>query len=219
MGPASLAHLWPLFGLELRTPRLFLRVIRDEDLSPMVEAAASGIHPPERNPFTFPWTSVPGDQLPTNTAVHVWRTRAETGPDQWTIPLGVWLDGAFVGVQDLRAARFTAVRSVTTGSWLRRSAQGRGVGREMRAAGLVYAFDYLGATEATSEAASWNAASLGVSHSLGYTENGSRRELWGDAVEDVTYVRITPQALRRPPWTLHVAGHDAVARFLGLGAP
>lgn len=182
----------------------------------MVEAAASGIHSPTRNPFSFPWTSAPGNQLPTNTAVHVWRTRADTGPDQWTIPLGAWAGDEFVGVQDLRGERFAARRSINSGSWLRRSAQGQGLGKEMRAAGLLYAFDFLGATEATSEAASWNSASLGVSHALGYTENGTARELWGDVVEDVTYVRVTPEAFRRPEWNLAVTGHDAVARFLRI---
>lgn len=208
--------IWPLFDLELTTPRLRMRVIRDEDLEAMVEAARSGIHPPERSPFSFPWTSAPVAELPSNTALHVWRTRAETTPDAWTLPLGVWADGTFAGVQDITATGFRALRSVGTGSWLRASAQGRGLGKEMRAAGLLYAFDVLGATLAGSEAASWNEASLGVSRSLGYAVNGVRRELWGDQVEDVTYVRVTPETFRRPDWELGVSGHDSVAAFLRL---
>ncbi|GHD09601.1 GNAT family N-acetyltransferase [Zhihengliuella salsuginis] len=208
--------LWPLFDLELTTPRLQMRVIRDEDLDAMVDAVQSGIHPPERSPFSVPWTSAPVVDLPANTAVHVWRTRAETTPDAWTLPLGVWSDGTFVGVQDITARGFRALRSVGTGSWLRTSAQGRGLGKEMRAAGLFYAFDVLGATLAGSEAASWNEASLGVSRTLGYEENGVRRELWGEKIEDVAYVRVTPETFRRPAWRLGVRGHESVAAFLRL---
>ncbi|WP_257998460.1 GNAT family N-acetyltransferase [Zhihengliuella halotolerans] len=207
---------WPLFDLELRTPRLRLRVIRDEDLEAMIEAALSGIHPPERNPFSFPWTSATTAELPTNTAVHVWRTRAATDPDAWTLPLGAWAEGTFVGVQDITATGFRALRCVGTGSWLRSSAQGAGLGKEMRTAGLAYAFDYLGATAAGSEAAAWNEASLGVSRSLGYTPNEVRRELWGDQVEDVQYVHVSPETFRRPDWELGVSGHDSVAAFLRL---
>ncbi|MEE1619931.1 GNAT family protein [Zafaria sp. Z1313] len=209
--------IWPLFGLRLSTPRLELRPVRDDDVPHLVEAALAGIHEASRSPFSFPWTSVPDAELPANTARHAWRTRAETGPGAWTLPFGVWCGSRMIGVQDVTARDIPRLRTVQTGSWLTRSAQGRGYGREMRAAVLLYSFDHLGAGAAESDAAAWNSASLGVSSSLGYRPNGSRRQLWGDTVQEVRFTAVTPETLVRPPWRLEVEGHAAAAAFLGLG--
>ena len=80
--------------------------------------------------------------------------------------------GQPVGVQDLGAEHFRAVRSVETGSWLGRAHQGQGLGREMREAILHLAFAGLGAEEALSGAFEDNAASLATSRAVGYEENG-----------------------------------------------
>jgi len=63
---------------------------------------------------------------------------------------------------------------VTTGSWLGRSFQGRGLGKEMRTAILHLAFEGLGAVEAHSAAFPDNAASMATSRSLGYRSNGEQ---------------------------------------------
>ncbi|MEO8284665.1 MAG: N-acetyltransferase, partial [Pseudarthrobacter sp.] len=73
----------------------------------------------------------------------------------------------------------------------------------------------LGAEVAESEAAAWNAASLGVSRSLGYELNGTTRKAWGNKAVDVQKVRLTPATFKRPDWTLQVKGHEAAAKFLG----
>jgi RimJ/RimL family protein N-acetyltransferase len=86
----------------------------------------------------------------------------------------------------------------------------------MRAAVALYAFDWLGAEVAESEAAVWNAASLGVSRSLGYELNGITRTAWGSKIDDVQKVRLTPVTFKRPAWTLKVEGHEAAAEFLGV---
>lgn len=213
----EMTSAWPLFGLRLATPRLVLRPLTDADIPALVAAAQSGIHDPGRSPFSHPWTSVPDTELPGNMAVHVWRTRAQTTAAQWTLPFGVWHDGELVGVQDLVAADFGTLRTVSTGSWLRQSAQGRGIGTEMRTAVVLYAFDHLGAEIAESEAATWNRASLGVSRAVGYLPNGTTRKSCGGSAQDVQLLRLVPEGLRRPSWTLGVEGHDAVASFLGLG--
>ncbi len=209
---------WPLFALRLATPRLVLRPITDDHIPAFIAAAQSGIHDPARSPFSYPWTSVPADELPANMALHVWRTRARTTAAQWTLPFGVWNEGELVGMQDLVAADFGTLRTVSTGSWLRQSAQGRGIGTEMRTAVVLYAFDHLGAEVAETEAASWNTASLAVSRAVGYAPNGSTRKSWGGNAQDVQHLRLEPQELNRPAWTLEVGGHDGVASFLGLGA-
>ena len=85
------------------------------------------------------------------------------------------MDGKPVGVQDLGAVHFRAVRSVETGSWLGRAHQGQGLGREMREAILHLAFAGLGAEEALSGAFEDNVASLATSRAVGYEENGEAR--------------------------------------------
>jgi len=64
--------------------------------------------------------------------------------------------------------------TASTGSWLGAAYQGRGLGTEMRAAVLTYAFEHLGATAARSGALGGNEQSLGVSRKLGYRVVGSR---------------------------------------------
>lgn len=212
----ALTDSWPLFGLHLSTPRLELRAVTDEDLPAFQAAGLSGIHEPGRSPFSHPWTDVPDAELPANMARHVWRTRAQTQPGDWTLSFGVWHEGELVGMQDLLGQDFARMRLVTTGSWLTRSAQGRGIGTEMRTAVVLYAFDHLGAQVAESDAASWNLSSLGVSRAVGYEDNGVTRRMWGDSAQEVQRVRLTSELLRRPDWSLQVTGHDAVASFLGL---
>lgn len=210
----SLSTVWPLFGLRLSTPRLELRPIADQDIPAAVAAAASGIHDPGRNPFSNPWTALPSDQLGPNMARWYWRCRAEASPENWTLLLGIWHEGSFIGCQDVGARDFSSLRTVTTGSWLKQSVQGRGLGKEMRAAVVLYAFDWLGAEVAESEAAAWNEASLGVSRALGYESNGTSRKTWGGVVETLQHVRVTPETFRRPDWPLQVQGHAAAAGLL-----
>ena len=108
-----------------------------------------------------------------------WRCRGNMSPQEWTLLLGIWHDGEFIGCQDVEAKDFATLKTVSTGSWLRQSVHGRGFGKEMRAAVALYAFDWLGAEVAESEAAAWNQQSLGVSRSLGYELNGVTRAAWG----------------------------------------
>jgi RimJ/RimL family protein N-acetyltransferase len=87
--------------------------------------------------------------------------------------MAVICDGVVVGSQGMDAAQFATLRTVNTGSWLGRAHQGKGIGKEMRAAILQLAFEGLGAVEAYSGAFEDNAASRAVSRALGYEENGS----------------------------------------------
>ncbi|SEQ21068.1 GNAT family protein [Arthrobacter sp. OV608] len=210
----TISDVWPLFGLRLTTPRLELRPILDQDIPAAVEAAHSGIHEPGRNPFSTAWAEAPIHELGPRMAQWHWRCRAECTPESWTLLLGIWHDGEFIGCQDVGAKDFAALKTVSTGSWLKQSMQGRGLGKEMRAAVVLYAFDWLGAEVAESEAALWNEASIGVSRSLGYDLNGITRKAWGPKVETVQHVRLTPEAFKRPDWTLQVEGHEPVAKFL-----
>jgi RimJ/RimL family protein N-acetyltransferase len=212
----SLAALWPPFDLVLCTPRLLLRPIQDSDICTAVQAALDGIHPEGKMPFSHPWTDVSPEELHINTARRIWQARAESNPQKWSLHFGVWRDKEFLGCQDMSAQGFSHLRTVSTGSWLRQDAQGQGFGKEMRAAALLYAFDWLGAETAVSEAAVWNASSLGVSASLGYEANGIFRESWRPSeVTEVQYLRLEAEKFKRPAWTLSVSGHARCAEYLG----
>ena len=212
----SLADIWPPFGLILTTPRLTVRPILDDDIPAAVDAARSGIHEPGKSPFSTPWAEMPANELAPNMAQWYWRCRGNFTKDSWTLLLAVWRDDEFLGVQDLGAKNFATLKTVSTGSWLKQSAQGQDVGKEMRAAVVSYAFDYLGAEVAESEAASWNQQSLGVSTSLGYELNGISRDGWGEKIEEVQRVRLTPTTFKRPDWTLKVQGHEELKNYLKL---
>lgn len=212
----ELTTVYPPFALTLATPRLVLRPLRDGDIPAAVEAAASGIHEQGRNPFSTPWAESPPDQLGPTMGRWYWQCRANSTPESWSLILGIWHGETFLGCQDVEAKDFSVRRTVNTGSWLRRTAHGRGFGKEMRAAVALYAFDWLRADVAESEAAEWNAASLGVSRSLGYELNGVTRMSWGGKAETVQRVRLTSGAFRRPDWQLKVDGHEPTAQFLGI---
>lgn len=212
----SLTDIWPAFGLTLTTPRLQLKSVHDTDLPALFDAARSGIHEPGRSPFSTPWAEVPADELGPNMARWHWSCRSNTTPESWTLLLGIWHEGEIIGCQDIGAKNLKVLKTVGTGSWLKQSAQGLGLGKEMRAAVVSYAFDYLSAEVAESEAAAWNEKSLGVSRSLGYELNGIYRTNWGPEPEDVQRVRLTPETFKRPDWTLQVEGHEPWAKFLGL---
>jgi len=212
----ELSRYWPPFGLTLTTPRLVLRPIRDEEIPAAAQAALSGIHEPGRSPFSRPWAEAPAEELGANMAQWYWRCRGNMSPQEWTLLLGIWHDGEFIGCQDVEAKDFATLKTVSTGSWLRQSVHGRGLGKEMRAAVALYAFDWLGAEVAESEAAAWNQQSLGVSRSLGYELNGVTRAAWGGKRQEAQKVRLTPATFKRPDWNLQVAGHEATAKFLGI---
>ncbi|HWF17201.1 MAG TPA: GNAT family protein [Acidimicrobiales bacterium] len=171
-GPRS---FWPLFDLVVRTPRLELRLPREEEFSAIVDLVDGGIHDPGTMPFFVPWTDLPAGPRARETAQWMWGHRANWSSSKWTFTGGVFIDGQPVGMQDIGAENFRAVRSVDTGSWLGRAHQGRGIGREMREAVLHLAFAGLGAAEALSGAFEDNAASLATSRAVGYEENGEAR--------------------------------------------
>ena len=146
-----------------------------------------------------------------------WGLRTGVTPDAWNIEFAVIRDEEVIGAQGLLATRFPTLRQVSTGSWLTQSAQGQGLGTEMRQAVLLFAFDHLGATRATSGAAVWNDASNGVSRALGYVADGSDRVTTRPGtVDEMIRLRLDRADFVRPDWTLEVTGLDAAKAQLGL---
>lgn len=166
-----MSDLAPLYGLRLGTPRLELRLGSREELLELGRVAAAGIHPPDEMPFAVAWTdrSSEPDFVDSVVAFHE-EALANWAPEAWTLNLLVWAEGDLAGSQTLGADQFAETRRVSTGSWLGRDVQRRGLGTEMRAAVLELAFGGLGADAAESAWLEGNDASRRVSEKLGYRE-------------------------------------------------
>jgi RimJ/RimL family protein N-acetyltransferase len=167
----SVADLWPLFSLHLQTPRLQLRLPREEDLGELARAARVIAAPGEPR-LHLPWMYDPSPGMEQQFLQRYWRALAHWKPGSWHLPLAIYLGGQPIGVQDMWADDFARVRSVGTGSWISRAQQGHGYGTEARIAVLELAFGQLGAEEACTEYLEGNHASERVSRKLGYTSNG-----------------------------------------------
>ena len=168
-------HPWPFYALRITTPRLELRVPDDEDIVELFEAARAGIHPAGEMPFGIPWTDgIEEVGALERFASFYWTMRGTLTAQDWSLPFAVASEGSIIGTQDVKAEDFAGSRSVSTGSWLTKSAQGRGLGVEMRAAVLHLAFAGLGALEAQTSAWHDNPASQRVSLRLGYEHEGQQ---------------------------------------------
>lgn len=165
--------LWPLYDLRVRTARLELRLPAEDEIAALAALAFAGIHEPGEMPFAGPWSVLPSPEFEWGFIRYHWRARGEWAPEHWTLELGVFQDGTPIGMQGMRAGDFARLRAVSSGSWLGRGHQGRGLGKEMRVAMLALAFDGLGAELAETEAFMDNERSIGVSRSVGYEENGT----------------------------------------------
>jgi len=208
---------WPLFELRIVTPRLELRPPSDEDLAALADAAAQGIHDPEYMPFGIPWTEGGPEAAARNTLQFNWRIRAEWKPEAWHLSLVTIVDGRVVGMQGIGAKDFALTRTVETGSWLGQRHQGKGIGKEMRAAVLHFAFEGLGADVALSGAWEDNKPSLGVSAAMGYAPNGEHigvRQGRGDRMIHLRLSRHEWEPRRRAD--ICIEGLDACRAEFGL---
>ena len=213
-----IADHFPPMGVRLTTPRLTLRMPTDSDLAELAEAAVAGIHDPATMPFMFPWTDQPPKRLAQGVVQHNWQALGSWTPESWVFNGVVEFEGRVVGIQDMRGRDFATLRQVGTGSWLARSAQGRGIGTEMRAAVLHLAFEGLGALDAITGMFEESLASKGVSRKLGYRPDGIHYvQVRGERVRELRY-RLT-----REDWEEHrtvpveIEGLEAALPHFGLG--
>lgn len=165
---------WPLFGLVVRTPLLTLRYATDADLHQLALFRRGRVISAGEEPFdgesTFymdspaaEWRALAGE----------WGARSRTSPEWWHLSFAAVVSGEVVGQQNITGIDFRRLRTVNSFSFLAKSHQGRGLGREMRSAVLHLAFTGLGALRAESDAFTDNHASLAVSRALGYQPNGT----------------------------------------------
>jgi RimJ/RimL family protein N-acetyltransferase len=209
---------WPLFDVEVRTPRLRLRVVTDDLATELAALAARGVHDPAFAPFSIPWTDLEPPELERGVLRFHWRTRAELSPTEWRVPFAVEVDGQIVGSTDLAAADFPTLRQFETGSWLGREFQGRGLGKELRIATLAFGFIGLDAERATTGAWHDNLPSLGVTASLGYERSGTRRAVRRDRADTLIGFHMD-----RPHYLanvhrddIEIVGADGARELLGL---
>ncbi|MFM2071065.1 MAG: hypothetical protein RLZZ623_1328 [Actinomycetota bacterium] len=211
---------WPLFDLRVTTPRLELRYVDDELGSRLALLAARGVHDPSFMPFLMPWTDVPSPLLERNALQWYWKCRADTSAQRFHLALAVLVDGEPVGTTSLEGTNFALLRTFETGSWLGRQFQGAGIGTEMRLATLHLGFEGLGATLATTSAFHDNAASLGVTRRLGYTPNGTARNVRRTEVAATLHFEMSlhhwRSAVRRDDIEIH--GLAPCLPLLGLAA-
>jgi RimJ/RimL family protein N-acetyltransferase len=214
----SMEDYWPLFGLRVRTPRLELRYPNDEDVTALAELAALGVHDPAFMPFAVPWTDVKSPELERNSLQHYWLLRAQWSKDEWHLPLATVVDGEIVGTQGVAGTNFGKTRAAATGSWLGREHQGKGIGKEMRAAVLHLVFAGLGADVAISGAWHDNGPSLGVSRALGYEENGEDIVVRRDVADRQLRLKL-PRAKWEPQRRedIEIIGLEPCREMFGVG--
>ena len=167
---------WPLFGIRIRTPRLELRVVDDDLIPELARIAHDGIHDRRHMPFGNGWTDRPEEDWQSGFARYFWLQRGSWDVGSWALPFAVFTDDVPIGVQQLAAEDFPLLRTVGTGSWLSLAHHGQGLGTEMRAAVLHFAFRVLAAELALTGAFPANTGSIRVSEKIGYLPNGIRRD-------------------------------------------
>ncbi len=215
---AVLADLWPQYGLIISTPRLELRLPREEELAALAHLACKGVHRPGERPFLTPWT----DGRPEDRAQFVlqgqWSQLGQWSPAAWALGLGVFRHGEPLGMAALRARDFPVVREVTTASWLGIDHQGKGYGTEARIGLLTLAFDHLGARAARTEVFQDNHASQGVSRKLGYEHDGISVDARGNEAVVSDRLRLTSDkwAARSQRMAVEVEGMAACRTMFGL---
>ena len=213
----TLADIWPVFGLRVSAGPIELTPVTDAELPGLVDLVRSGIHPPERMPFTVPWTDTAPADLAGNFAAFHWQSRAEFCSVRWVLTLVVRHEGDVVGVQGVSTRDFLVTRTGETGSWLAAAHQGKGIGTRMRQAICALLFDHLGAREISSSAFTDNAASLAVSRKVGYRANGVERVQRRPGELAISQrLLLRPEDFVRGPDELHVEGAGAVRALIGL---
>jgi RimJ/RimL family protein N-acetyltransferase len=217
-GPLPLEDDWPPFGLRIETPRLTMRLGRDDDYPEMLALIDDGIHGPDEMPFNSPWTDGPAPLRRQRVLQHWWSSRANVAPTAWALDFFVFVDGQPVGAQGIFAKEFPVVREATTGSWLGKRHQGKGYGIEMRSAILHFGFETLGASAMLSAAFVTNPASNRVSTKLGYELNGVETKAPRDQPVTAQRFRMTRERWLevRRPLEVRVSGFGACRPMLGL---
>jgi RimJ/RimL family protein N-acetyltransferase len=212
-----LLDVWPQYRLTITTPRLELRLPREEELAEIARLAGRGVHGADERPFLTPWTD--GSALDRARFVlrDHWAQLGAWSPTAWRLGLAVFRGREPLGMVTLRARDFPVVREVTTSSWLGIDHQGNGYGTEARTGLLTLAFDHLGANAALTEVFRDNHSSQAVSRKLGYEPDGISVDARGDEPVVSDRLRLSRQRwLRQDRIGVTVRGVQACLPMFGL---
>lgn len=216
----DLETIWPPYALIIRAGDMELSPVRESDYPELAEIARGGVRRDDVQAFVVDWDSGSDEQIARSIAQYQWSTRAKFDVDEWTIEFTVRVGGRAVGVQGVNGRHYSTTRTISTGSWLARSEQGRGYGTRMRIA-IVSAFaDHFGASTFETAYVEGNEASKRVSEKVGYSPNG-RHTVVAQNGEARTEYRLILEAsdINRPVDPISVEGTAAFRRFLGLDLP
>lgn len=208
---------YPLFDLRLWYGGVELRPARENDLPGLAAMQPDNVeHDPSAELFPAMTARQNRERL---LYQGYWRSMGTWSPNLWCLHFVVEYHGDVVGLQTLEGERFPTLRTVDSASWLAVSARGKGIGVAMRTAVLGLAFDHLGALAAVSSAATDNTASLGVSRSIGYRENGISLNDSGHGLVKLQHLRLTEQQWRESgrERTVGVSGYDACKPWFAAG--
>jgi len=191
-----MAHpYWPILDIRLRVGDLSLHPLTEADLSTLARVLPVDL---ELNPDSPTYAgAAPSTERGTIVHQDYWRAMGTWTVAAWRLNFGVWRGDTLLGAQEVEGNDFVRLRTVDTASFLIAAARGAGLGKQMRRAVLALAFGPLGAEYAITSAWHDNHASLGVSRSLGYVDNGverHRREGDADIVDDMIHLRLTRDA-------------------------
>lgn len=205
---------WPFFDLRLRCGPVALRPVTDADLPRLSELLPGDL---DLDPRVERFAALDDRRDRQRLfAQGIWRSRGTWSPASWCLDLAVESDGELIGAQSLEGDGFPQLRTVDSFSWLTQAARGRGLGVAMRAAALGLAFDHLGAVAAVSSAVLDNEASLGVSHRLGYVDNGISRTDSPAGVVELQHLRLTRATWQAAGHVVEVSGLEPCLPWFGL---
>jgi hypothetical protein len=101
-----LADAVPLYGLRIRSARLELRMAAPDELPGLGAAAAAGIHRQNERPYLarpggISWVLLPPEERARAVVLQQFPAIGNWKPSDWLLPLGVFLDGKSIGVQNV----------------------------------------------------------------------------------------------------------------------
>jgi RimJ/RimL family protein N-acetyltransferase len=206
---------WPIFGIRLTVADLTLRPFTEVDLEQLADMLPDDV---ELNPQATTYDIDPRRGRGTQLYQEYWRAMGCWTPAEWRLNFAVRRGATLIGAQEVEGKDFATLRTVDSASFLAREARGQGVGKLMRRAVLSFAFGPLAAEYAISSAWPDNAASLGVSRSLGYAPNGLQRERRGEGADDLVHFRLSRAVWRASSLSqgVHVEGFEECGPYFGL---
>ena len=214
----ELSQIWPPFGLRITTAVMELAPTREADYGELAEIARGGVRRDGVQAFLVDWDSGTDEEVARSIAQYQWGTRANFRTEDWTLEFTVRVGGRVVGVQGISATDYTRTLSVTTGSWLALTEQGRGFGTRMRRALLTAFAEHFDTRVFHTAYVEGNDASRRVSEKLGYRPNGEKLIVVQDGQAHREHQLVLDAADLVRDEEIGVTGAEAVRRFLGLDA-